>query len=290
MGKIKDISLALIAALLYAINIPVSKVLLQNIDSTFLAGFLYLGAGIGMLILFFLTRNKNTNFLTKHDLPYLVLMVVLDIAAPILLLYGLNRISASNASLLNNFEIVATAIIALLIFKEKITLKSWIGIVLITFSSVLLSFDDLSSLRFNEGSIFILLAAMCWGIENNCTKKISTKNTYEIVAIKGICSGLGALIIALILKESITYIWVPFSALGLGFVTYGLSIWFYIKAQNKIGAAKTSSFYAINPFVASAISFFIFNEVLYWNFYVGLAFMFLGSGFIVIDTLEHKKI
>lgn len=48
--------------------------------------------------------------------------ILLDIAAPICLLFGLNATTAANASLLNNFEIVATAVIAaflsLLIFRE----------------------------------------------------------------------------------------------------------------------------------------------------------------------------
>jgi len=287
--NVKYILFAFLAALLYSTNIPLSKLLLGNIGPTLLAGFLYLGAGVGMFILFFINKKRVTNFLCKKDLPFVILMVVLDIAAPILLMLGLTKISAGNASLLNNFEIVATAIIALIIFKEKISFKLWVGILLVTISSFFLCFEDLSSFQFNEGSIFVLLATLCWGLENNCTKKISDKNTYEIVAIKGLFSGLGSIIIGLILKEQIATIWAPFASLGLGFVAYGLSIFFYVKAQSKIGAAKTSAFYAVNPFVATLISVLIFNETLFWNYYVGLAIMVVGSVIIVIDTLFIKQ-
>ena len=42
--------LAVLAAALYAVNIPLSKLLLQRVDATMMAAFLYLGAGAGMLL------------------------------------------------------------------------------------------------------------------------------------------------------------------------------------------------------------------------------------------------
>ena len=119
--KILAIIFAVLAALLYAINIPFSKLLLNKISPTMLASYLYLGAGLGIGILFLLTKQKKheqSEKYTKKDLPYVIGMIVLDIIAPILLMFGLLDSSSSNASLLNNFEIVCTSIIALVIFKE----------------------------------------------------------------------------------------------------------------------------------------------------------------------------
>ncbi len=51
MSKDKNrvaILLAILAAALYAISTPVSKVMLQTVAPTMVAAFLYLGAGIGM--------------------------------------------------------------------------------------------------------------------------------------------------------------------------------------------------------------------------------------------------
>lgn len=119
---------AILAAVFYAINMPCSKLLLEFVSSTILAGLLYLGAGIGILILFLINfkRNGKRNLLTKSDLPYTIGMIILDILAPIFLMYGLNNTTSANASLLNNFEIVATSIIALIIFKEFVSLKLWL--------------------------------------------------------------------------------------------------------------------------------------------------------------------
>ncbi len=51
-------------------------------------------------------------------------------------------------------------------------------------------------------------------------------------------------------------------ALVLGFVAYGLSIYFYVRAQRDLGAAKTSAFYAAAPFIGVILSFAIFRTPL----------------------------
>ena len=121
--KSTGIFLAILAAALYALNSPFSKLLLEFMPSTLMAGFLYIGAGLGMGVIALIRRLNKTEQteekITKADFPYTLAMILLDIAAPIFLLLGLSYTTAANASLLNNFEIVATAMIALMIFKEK---------------------------------------------------------------------------------------------------------------------------------------------------------------------------
>ena len=293
--KIIPIIFALLAAIFYALGIPLSKYLMNDVSPTMLAGLLYLGAGIGIgiMFLFNIKKTKKEEFLDKKDWPYILGMILLDIAAPIMLMFGLKYSTSGNASLLNNFEIVATSIIALIIFKEVISWKLWIGIALVTISSGLLTFD-LSSLTFSWGSLLVIGAAICWGFENNCTRKISNKSPYQIVTIKGLSCGISGIIIALIIGERFPNWMYLLFAIALGFVAYGLSVFFYVKAQNKLGAARTSTFYAINPFVAVVLSLIIFQEVPTWNFYLALGIMVLGSIIIVIDTIEkihrHKHI
>ena len=155
------IFLAVLAAGLYALSSPFSKLLLPFMPSTLMAGFLYLGAGLGMTALALSRkaagRPETEARLTRKELPYTIAMIILDIAAPISLLFGLTMTTAANASLLNNFEIVATAIIALMIFKEAISARLWLGILFVTASCALLSFEDISSLQFNLGSLFVLI-------------------------------------------------------------------------------------------------------------------------------------
>ena len=269
------------AAALYALNTPFSKLLLGDVPPRMLAALLYLGAGLGMLLVRFFDRiagrDRPETPLTRRDLPYTAGMVALDIAAPIFLLTGLSETTASNAALLNNFEIVATALIALLLFWEPISRRLWLAIALVTLASALLSFEDASSLSFSRGSPLVLLACVCWGFENNCTRRISSRDPVEIVIVKGFGSGLGALCVALLLGERLPAALPLLGALLLGFVAYGLSILLYLYAQRGLGAARTSAYYALAPFFGAALSFLLLRDAFSPGFALALALMAAGA-------------
>lgn len=287
------IFLAVLAAAFYSVSVPLSKVLLDFMPSTLMAGFLYLGAGAGMLLLAPLRRLKGAKAgeqkLTKRELPYVIAMIVLDIAAPVCLLFGLRYATAANVSLLNNFEIVATAVVALAVFHEKISLRLWAGILFVTLSCALLSFEDVSGLQFSFGSLFVLAACVCWGIENNCTRKISSKDPLEIVLLKGIFSGAGSLCIGLILGERVQFLWSVFAVMGVGLVAYGLSIFFYVHAQRLLGAARTSAYYAVAPFLGTLLSVLIFRQLPAPLYYVALALMAVGAWLSAGDRPLFRK-
>lgn len=292
--KMKATLFALLAASFYALNVPFSKLLLQEVPPTFMASFLYFGAGVGVgiLYLFHWGKEKRGDRLSREDLPYAAGMVALDILAPIFLMIGINIGSSANASLLGNFEIVATTLIALLIFKEKVYNKLWAAITLITISSIILSFEGSGSFQFSIGSIFVLLAALCWGLENNCTRKISEKSTHQIVTIKGLCCGVGSFVVASIIGEFVPQIKYVLLAMLLGFVTYGLSIFMYIRAQRDLGAAKTRAYYSVAPFIGTFLAFVVNGEQPAMVYLFGLLFMIAGTAFVVSDTLvyRHKHI
>lgn len=289
-NKLKAIMFAFLAAVFYAINVPISKVLLQHVGPTTMAALLYLGAGIGigMMSLFNKKDREKAESLTKAELPYIVGMIVLDIAAPIFLMLGISYGSSANASLLGNFEIVATTVIALILFKEAVTKRLWVAIGLITLSSILLSFEGTDSFHFSYGSLLVIMATVCWGLENNCTRELSSKSTYQIVMLKGLCSGLGALVISLIKKESFPGFGYIAIALALGFVAYGLSIFMYVRAQNVLGAAKTSAYYAINPLIGALLAFVFLSESLSWMYVIALLVMVIGSALVVVDTFIRQ--
>ncbi len=268
---------AVLAAALYALSAPFSKLLLNDIAPTMMAAFLYLGAGTGMAVMGMLRKESKEKKLTGKDLPFAVGMVLLDIAAPVCLMTGLTMTTAANASLLNNFEIVTTTLIAAFIFREKVPGKLVLAIILITISSMILSFEDASSLDFSLGSVFVLLACVCWGFENNCTRAMSAGDPLEIVVIKGFGSGFGSLVIALVSGESFPPLRTIVLALILGFIAYGLSIFFYVHAQRNLGAARTSAYYAIAPFIGVFLSLIIFREIPGYPFWIALMIMAAGT-------------
>lgn len=279
---------AVLAAVCYGISAPVSKALLRIMPPVLMASFLYLGAGIGMFAVNKLTKPESEAPLTKAELPYIIAMVALDIAAPVFLMLGLERTTSATASLLNNFEIVATTVIAMVFFKESIGKRMWLAIGLITLASVILTVEDFDKLSLSQGAALVVMACICWGFENNCTTKLSIKNPQQIVLIKGLGSGLGALFIAAISKQLyFNPLYIAVSLL-LGFVAYGLSIYFYILSQRYLGAARTSAFYALAPFVGVALSFVMFRQRLEWSFITALIIMLSGAYFAAFERHSHK--
>lgn len=224
--------------------------------------------------------------LTRKDLPYTLAMVVLDIAAPILLMLGISRTNSANVSLLNSFEIVATSLIALVMFKEVISRRLWTAILLVTCASALLTFEGSEAFIFNEGSLFVLGACLCWGLENNCTKELSGKSSEAIVVIKGCFSGLGCLAIGLAAGERFPALSWAAVAACLGFVSYGLSINFSIMAQKHLGAAKTSAFYSLAPFMGVFFSMIFLGERPSLLFYAALALMVISTVLMAKDSIS----
>ena len=288
----KAVLFALAAAILYACSVPLSKQLLASLPPILLAGVLYFGAGVGAGALLIAgakrTPGSKAASFTRNDRPYLIAMVLLDVLAPVLLLFGLSHSSAASASLLSNFEIVATAFFALFLFKETVSARLWIAIALITLGGCILTFDADGAFTFSGGAALVLLATVCWGLENNCTRKLSHNNPILIVAVKGIGSGSIALAIGFLTGERMSGGAAALLALLVGFVTYGLSIACYIRAQRVLGAAKTSAYYAVSPFIGAALSFLLLAEHPNALFFLALLFMIAGAFFAVFDRSNEK--
>lgn len=298
MKTSKAVLFAVLAAVLFGVCSPVSKILLTELPPTLLAALLYLGAGSGMLLVKMVgtlgKKARSEARMTKKELPYAVAMILLDIGAPIFLMIGLTMTNASTASLLNNFEIVATAAIAMIFFKEPLDRRMWLAILLITLSCVILSVEDFRSLTPSVGAVFVISACLCWGIENNCTRMLSLKDPLEIVILKGFGSGTGALLISLAVSGSSgSSFGSPLSiflALLLGFVSYGLSIFFYIAAQRELGAARTSIYYAAAPFIGVLISWAVLRDSITNSFLAALAIMLTGTYFAITEKHKHPHV
>lgn len=279
---------ALLAALFYGFGAPLSKLLLQYVSPYLMSSLLYFGAGIGMLIIVIMNKKQRevsiAKSFDKNDIKYIIMMIILDIIAPILLMLGLLRTNASTASLLNNFEIVFTAVIAMIFFKEVIGRKMWFSILLILVSGVLLTFEDFTGFHVSIGALFVVGASLAWGLENNCTRMLSKGNPLYVVILKGFGSGLGSFIIALSLNELSTDWFYAFLVLLLGFFSYGMSLYYYISAQRHLGAARTSSYYAIAPFAGSIFSFIVLGDVISFVFIVAFIIMIAGTWFAIKEN------
>ncbi|MCP4022535.1 MAG: EamA family transporter, partial [Desulfobacteraceae bacterium] len=154
----------------------------------------------------------------------------------------------------------------------------------------ILTFQDMGAFGLSLGSIFIILACVCWGFENNCTRKLSSKDPLQIVVIKGLGSGTGVFLIAVFFNSVVFFPAHILYALFLGFFAYGLSIYFYVKAQRHLGAARTGSYFALAPFIGVILSFLLLREPLTPAFFAALVIMIAGTWLVLSESHSHRHI
>ncbi len=286
----------LLAALFFGASAPLSKLLLGSVDAVPLAGFLYLGSGLGAAILigiqavFFRERTRESA-LTRREVPWLIGAIAAGgVAAPIILMLGLKLTPASTASMLLNFEAVGTALLAAWLFKEAIDRRVVIGIMLITAAGIALSWDGRNEWGFSLGALAIILACFLWGLDNNCTRHISGKNPLTIVAIKGFSAGAFSLILTVILRRPLPTLDSIWKILLLGAVSYGLSIYLFILSLRNLGAARTGALFGLAPFIGTALSLILFPETPAWYFWLAIPIMAAGMGFILTEVHRHAHV
>ena len=110
-----------------------------------------------------------------------------------------------------------------------------------------------------------------------------------IVLLKGIFSGGSSVVIGLCLGERFGALWSIVAVLVLGFVAYGLSIFFYVYAQRLLGAARTSAYYAVAPFIGVLVSFVVFSHRPRALFFLALALMAVGAWLCSSDEKLFKR-
>ncbi|MBR1617567.1 DMT family transporter [bacterium] len=288
-NKVFAIFCAILSALLYGICIPFSKMLSSHVSSLILGGLLYLGAGFGLLITNFVKKNDLSLTLDKKDVLNIICMVVLDAFAVSFLMWGLSLTTSANASLISNFELVITSLAAYLFFREKVSFRLFLGIILITIACIILNFEGNESLNFGYGAPMVILASICWGFENNFTKLLSTKDTRQITIIKGCFSGSIAMILGFMAQENLPeFSWIILS-MFLGFFSYGLSVSLYIFSQRHLGASKTGAYFALAPYMGVISSLFILKERPELQFYIALLIMISATFLVISDTLKSKN-
>ena len=282
---------AVIAAFIAALSPPLCKIVVTDIPPVTTAALLNLGAGIGIGIIGLIAQKtpliKGEKHLAKSDIPWVIGLSAAEMLAAISMMAGLTLTAASNASLLNNFETVTTAVIALILFKEAVPKRLWFAILLITLGCMIISFQGMESFAFSPGSLLVVLACVFWGFENNFVKRIADKSPVEVVICKGIFPGLGALLIAFILGEQFPDLGTAAAVMVLGVVIYGLNILFLVYSERHLGAAKACAIYGINPFLAAIVSCIIFLEIP--SPLLIIAFVLMIPGVYLAATAKGKK-
>jgi len=284
---------ALLAAALFGASAPLAKLLLGEIEPIPLAALLYLGSGIGLSALRIGSKLAKCSAppeasITGRDWLWVIGAVAAGgVVAPIVMLFSLAATPAATASLLLNFEGVATTLIAAVVFREAVGRRIWVSVACVTVASIGLSWNTDGQFGFAPGALGIIAACALWGIDNNLTRNVSGKDPLMIVLAKGLGAGGFSLALALILGNKLPPLSTLALTLLLGFFSYGFSAVLFVRALRGLGAARTSALFAAAPFVGVIVAFGVFQQLPGWLFFAALPLMILGAALLVTEGHDH---
>lgn len=281
---------ALASALLFGASTPFAKVLLGSIDPWLLAGLLYVGAGFGLWLVRRLSRIFDLPVaeapLRRSDLPWLAGVVLAGgVFGPLLLMFGLARVDASSAALLLNLEGLATMALAWIVFRENVDRRLLLGALAILTGAALLSWEG-GGVAFSLGAILVAGACLAWGIDNNLTRKLSSADPVQIAMVKGLAAGSVNLIIALGQRTAIPPAADWAIAVVVGFLGYGVSLALFVAALRHLGAARTSAYFSLAPFIGAVLAVAILDDAITSQLLAAGALM--GFGLYLHLTERHR--
>jgi drug/metabolite transporter (DMT)-like permease len=244
----------LAAAVLFGTGTPIAKLMLESVSPWMLAGILYLGSGIGLGIVRLVRRLPRVRLQRSEILPLLGAIGFGGILGPVLLMFGLSAMPATGASLLLNAEGVFTALLAWFVFRENFDRRIALGMAAIVAGAVVLSIPTGADLGTIWPSLAILGACLCWGVDNNLTRKISLTDATWLAAVKGGVAGPVNVIIAFALGAALPSAVSIASGMVVGFVAYGVSLVLFIVAMRHVGTARAGAYFSIAPFFGAVLA------------------------------------
>jgi len=284
----KCVFCAFLSAALFGAATPLSKALLPYFNAFELAGLLYIGAALGAASVAFGKQNQTKPWrMDSRNIMRLSGAILFGgVLAPILLLLGLKAASAASVSLWLPLELVATAVLGRLLFKDHLGRLGWLGMAGVVVASVLLSSGEGTSGI--AAGLLILLACVCWGFDNNFTALIDGITPAQSTFWKGLAAGLTNLAIGLVIYGFNATTATLAGALGVGALSYGASIVLYITAAQNIGATRGQIFFASSPFFGVALSTAILHETISSLQALAAAILILSLILVFMDRHEHS--
>ncbi|WP_268875241.1 DMT family transporter [Citrifermentans pelophilum] len=285
---------AIFSAAFFGVSPVFCKMLIGDMSPALLAGFLYLGSGIGLQIVLFFQRKNSLRELAqlspRHRLKLIGAIFSGGIVAPICLAFGIKYGSASEVSLLLNLETVATTIIAWLVFKEYIGPYVWTGKALILIGACLVVLKADGGMTFSLSGVLVICACVFWGIDNNLTRDVEELSSTVLASVKGLAAGLFSIFLSLLFTAGAATLPQIAGALTIGALSYGLSLVLFVEALRKIGAARTATFFAVGPFFGTLLSVALLGERPPAAYWLATVLMLAGIALSYLEVHRHRHV
>ena len=281
------------SAVLFGVSTPLAKTLVGSIPPLWLAALMYLGAGLGLLMVlgarWVFSTDAPVALPTARDWTWIGAAIGLGgVVGPIALMYGLTLTTAASASLLLNLEAVLTALLAWFLFRENFDRRIALGMLVIVAGATLLTVTPNGGQGSALGSLLVAVACLCWALDNNLTRKVAASDAVVLAALKGLVAGSVSASLALALGIPIPWFPSVASAAAVGFLGYGVSLVLFILALRHLGTARTGAYFSIAPFFGAVVAVLAGQDTVTWPLVAAATLMALGVWLHVSEHHAHE--
>lgn len=274
----------LLAAALFGISPAGCKQLLGGMGALPLASLLYLGAGISTLP--FSIQRIDPPPDRSTCLRLVGAIIFGGILGPILLMIGLTHSEAGTASLLLNFETVATILLGWLLFREHLSFELGIACLLVVGGGIWLSLPE--EMKAAWGALWILLACFCWGFDNHFTAVIDGITPTQTTCIKGLVAGACSATLALLTGQPWGGPTEILGALAIGALCYGASMVLYVSSAQQLGATRSQMIFASAPYWGLVAAWLFLEEPVQLHQLGASALMIMAMWLLLRERHEHE--
>jgi drug/metabolite transporter (DMT)-like permease len=286
----KGVTYALASAVLFGVSTPLAKRFVGTTHPVVLAGLLYAGSGVGLVVVLIARRifaraDRSIGMPNRVEWLWLGGAILLGgVVGPVALMYGLATTPASSASLLLNLEAVFTALLAWFLFRENFDRRIALGMLAIFAGGLALAWSP-GKAGVSYGALLIAAACVAWAVDNNLTRRASAADAVVIAALKGLAGAIVNLGLAVILGRELPNAITSSGAMLVGFFGYGVSLVLFVLALRDLGSARAGAYFSIAPFFGAVVAIAVQGEAIEWQLLV--AGVLMGFGVWLHLTERH---
>ena len=277
----------LFAAVLFGSVFSLAKVPLATIDPLALTAVVYTISGLALIPF---TKGSFT-FERKDDYFYVLILTIFGgVLAPMLLMYGLQQTAASTAAILTNGEIVFTIALSSIFFGEKPHGRGGLfGVILVVIGLIIATTEDLKALetvvQLSAGNIMILASMLMWAIDNNVSRRLTSRaSPAKIAMVKSLSGGLVLIALALALGKGTVITGIKFDMwvviVGMSIAGFGGALLLFLEGMKRIGTVRTMSMFSLTPIFGIVLAALTLGESI--TLFQGIATGLIIVGIILI--------
>src|SRR5262249_8989174 len=137
-------------------------------------------------------------------------------------------------------------------------------------------------------AVLIAGACLCWGIDNNLTRNLSSSDPVQIAMLKGLVAGTVNLTLAVWRGATLPSADIVLAIGIVGLLGYGVSLALFVLALRHLGAARTGAYFSLAPFVGAILAIPMLGEPLSAQLVVAGSLMGFGLWLHLAEQHNHE--